>query len=244
MNGDSRRCAWAFVSVACFWALLIAHLEKVSPTIDTLQAECKSILLRLQHVCDQIGVTLYADAGTLLGAFRDKRMIQWDDDIDMFVNGDDIDVLVAASNQLAMVGLQVRLFDTGMHKVSNVNPSKHGFVDLFTRKFVVDNQGARWPYVGWAAETWPECWIADDEMQGVPQKLHFGGKDAGDSMMVLAHPNPIPYLERSYGATWHTPRRTDGTNGLHSYSGLKESSLSCCLWIVPLVTALLASSRV
>ena len=44
------------------------------------------LLAELNRVCDQYGLTVYADSGTMLGAVRHRGFIPWDDDIDLTIS--------------------------------------------------------------------------------------------------------------------------------------------------------------
>ena len=51
------------------------------------------LLAQVVRVCDKYGITVFADAGTMLGAVRHKGFIPWDDDIDLVVSRSDYEKL-------------------------------------------------------------------------------------------------------------------------------------------------------
>ncbi|MBE0508225.1 MAG: LicD family protein [Marinospirillum sp.] len=57
---------------------------------------------------DQAGVRYCLDGGTLLGIAREGRLLPWDDDIDLFVDGCDADKLQRCRFPLWLKGLRVR----------------------------------------------------------------------------------------------------------------------------------------
>ena len=68
-----------------------AHMKQVwAVQLDLLQ--------ELLRVCDEHGLKVFADSGTLIGAVRDKGFIPWDDDIDMCMLREDYDRLMQLSD--------------------------------------------------------------------------------------------------------------------------------------------------
>ncbi|MBR0036084.1 MAG: LicD family protein [Bacteroidales bacterium] len=68
-----------------------AHMKQVwAVQLDLLQ--------ELLRVCDEHGLKIFADSGTLIGAVRDKGFIPWDDDIDMCMLREDYDRLMQLSD--------------------------------------------------------------------------------------------------------------------------------------------------
>jgi LPS biosynthesis protein len=57
------------------------------------------LLEKLLDVCNKHGLKCWADAGTLIGAVRDRGFIPWDDDIDMVMMRDDYDKLLQIASQ-------------------------------------------------------------------------------------------------------------------------------------------------
>ncbi|MDO4620151.1 MAG: LicD family protein [Lachnospiraceae bacterium] len=66
---------------------------KVSAFMKEVWAVELDLLAEFMRVCDEHGITYYADAGTILGAVRHGGFIPWDDDIDVMMFRDQYDRL-------------------------------------------------------------------------------------------------------------------------------------------------------
>lgn len=55
----------------------------------------REMSLTLRSLAEEAGIDLYLDFGTLLGAFRERDFIPWDDDIDFAVNDEQFDAVIA-----------------------------------------------------------------------------------------------------------------------------------------------------
>ena len=53
------------------------------------------VLENVDKACEALGITYFADSGTLLGAVREKGMIPWDNDVDIAMTRKDYDILEA-----------------------------------------------------------------------------------------------------------------------------------------------------
>lgn len=65
-----------------------------SELIRMLQAEELEILLEIDRVCRELGLTYYLAEGTLLGAVRHQGFIPWDDDVDIAMPRADYERLI------------------------------------------------------------------------------------------------------------------------------------------------------
>ena len=70
-KGEERLGFYIRPMMKRYWA---AHLEMMD---------------EFNRVCDVLGISYYADYGTLLGAVRHQGFIPWDDDIDICMMRDD-----------------------------------------------------------------------------------------------------------------------------------------------------------
>lgn len=57
------------------------------------------LLCKLDEVCKRMGLAYFLDAGSLLGAIREKGFIPWDDDIDVVMFRDDFEQLISKGQQ-------------------------------------------------------------------------------------------------------------------------------------------------
>jgi len=78
--------------------------EKIS--IETLQL--------LKDLLDKHNIEFWLNYGTLLGAYRDKRFIRWDNDIDLSTWNINRDTLEILAKELDEKGFETGLFRTGL----------------------------------------------------------------------------------------------------------------------------------
>lgn len=68
-------------------------------TLKEMQECLLNILLAIDKVCREHGLTYYLIAGTMLGAVRHKGFIPWDDDADIALPRKDYDILIEHANE-------------------------------------------------------------------------------------------------------------------------------------------------
>ena len=65
-----------------------------------LQEKLLSLLLEIDHVCQDNGIEFYLAAGTALGAVRHKGFIPWDDDADIYMTNENWEKFYSVKDQL------------------------------------------------------------------------------------------------------------------------------------------------
>ena len=168
------------------------------------QNDLYEICYDTHDVLTQYGIVHWAFEGTLLGSFRHKGLIPWDDDLDFGITVserkkllDIPDEVWAEHNlQLTKHWLGFKIFRRDGYEVPNTPdwPYKYPFVDIF----VMGRYGKKWQYVrgkqaiweGKAAEMWSKEYILNSEL--FPLKPHVFDFPGGHRTL------PVPRQSRKY----------------------------------------------
>ena len=153
----------------------------------------------LREVLMKNEVPFWIDFGTLLGAYRDGKMIPWDYDTDVSVWIDDAEKMLAAVQAMKSKGFDTR-GDRNAKHLRVVRFFKDDFdfhVDIFPWFVDSDNDGMV------RAAVKHSIWRHPLELKNFVD-IEFEG------VMYPSPENPKPFFERFYGATWREPKVLSG----------------------------------
>lgn len=170
--------------------------------LESHQEKLLSLMRKLDKLCKKHNLTYYISDGTLLGAVREKRIIPWDDDIDVHVPKSTVEFLDQNKDVLDEYNLAFRFEDHiwRIYDPLDLVP----YIDLFEVEPKGDGK------VQYKEEfninRWPTAYFMEDEI--FPLKIYTLG-----TLKLKGPSNPIPYLERVYG-DWKTPVKWKNHTGL------------------------------
>lgn len=155
------------------------------------EGEARFLLDTTQKLFSKINLDFFLAFGTLLGAVRDKMLIQGDEDVDVFI--EDEDLLRRNLPFLNDNGYNVCRIDEGILYSFRINGSK-AYIDVYIRR--------KLPLSIWSL--WCTCLYN----RAVPRK--FLNRKTQISFLggvyhIPAHPEKL--LEFWYGKDWRTPVR-------------------------------------
>lgn len=96
-------------------------------------------LREVKEIFDKHGVKFWLESGTLLGAVRNGRIIEWDDDVDLAATDNDFEKIVSTFPELEKRGFDVRLGEISYKNFFGKTLSLYRFgcpmcVDLYQMK--------------------------------------------------------------------------------------------------------------
>lgn len=77
----------------------VNRTEYTEMPAEEVRKRMLDVMTFLKKICEENGIAYYLGYGTLLGAVRHKGFIPWDDDVDILVDGDELDRLAELINQ-------------------------------------------------------------------------------------------------------------------------------------------------
>jgi len=161
----------------------------------------------LEPILRKYKIVYFADGGTLLGAYRDKKIISHDDDIDIGIIEEDKHKLFLPEflQDLEKVHLT---FDTSnfVYKIFPTDNLNNIFIDIFVYEninniFYLEEKKHR--------NQWPNAYFYHDEL--FPLKTYTFGHDS-----ILGASKPVPYFKRQYGNDWMIPTKS------HNHHNVKD----------------------
>lgn len=179
------------------------------PEVSAIAADA---LASIEAAFGRLGFRYFANAGTLLGAVRDQRPVEWDDDVDLLVLGPfDPDVFLRA------VSLDRFDLRTQSMALRDADRQRFGIPETSTArrlKIHVSSPGATYPRVtismaiahhdpavqAWSYRAIGRVFDVPDRILGDPRHLPFLGRTI-----------PVPQeaeelLESQYGTDWRIPK--------------------------------------
>lgn len=152
------------------------------------------LLKQVVKFLDKHNLDYWVTAGTLLGAVRDKSMIQWDDDTDIAMETNIVNELLLLKNELQKYNLGIVQW-WGGYKIYPLDGEhtgddwKYPWVDIFP--VIYDNISYRYIYESERARTyWPNEYFNNDIYPLVMQPF--------DDYYVKCPNNSIDFLDRAF----------------------------------------------
>lgn len=176
-------------------------------TPECCKRHIRTILADVGALLDDLGVTWWADYGTLLGALRHGGLIPWDKDADLGILAEDRAKLLSAFPLLLSVGYYPTYappkpnnrFRTGDRVKVRLSQRNHTNTDIFIWEKRPDGMLDRINYIGadlFKGRSFPESWLYPI------RRADFDGID-------IALPAEAEKLvEHRYGPGWTKPERT------------------------------------
>jgi len=214
---------------------ILVYLSLASTNLSSMHDKHKQLLQKLDRISNEKDLSYWIDAGTLLGAVREKDIIPWDDDADTSMTEQDSQKLL--DMDLSQYGVEVsrccnipsaaRLSssltpkcecdnkdeDLQLLKLHFPGEKDSVWVDIFPRRL----EDGKYRFIGWPKKMWPKEWHSKDSLDG------YHMYTLGD-IRVRGPKDPISFLERTYG-DWKTPKKTH----CHTFSGFVENN--ALFWI-------------
>jgi hypothetical protein len=213
-------CGGVMAALIVIFLATMIGLDRTSPSMPQLVADSRGMLVLFQQIAREEGVEYLADGGTLLGAVRQQDHIPYDDDVDVTITHGAMLRLRAASKRVrAKYGVYFKWWFRGsllkMCRVGQPVP----WLDLFVRRRDVMPDGeVRYSLTGVSNLMWPNMWITEREI-GRGRMYRFGSHE-GKEVWVHGPADPVPFLERMYGADWRIPRWTH----CHTFTAFRDTS--------------------
>lgn len=175
-------------------------------------ARATYLLETVAAILDTEGVRYWLEGGTLLGIVRERRLLPWDNDVDLSMMSEELPALLRAKKAIRRAGLRVRV---RRQQVDN-GPLKRGQVRL-VQVAVPRGWFGRYPvtldiFVKYRVEN-TVCWSVGrsrNVLKATPwslvkeqTRIEFSGRT------YPAPANPAAYLEHRYGNWRQTVRNWD-----------------------------------
>ena len=164
--------------------------------INFLHDKLYEMLEKCLPIFEKYKICYFVDGGSLLGAFREQKIISFDDDIDIGMMQYDEQKLFSFEFQKDLKKVNLRFDSTGfVYKIYDENDF---FIDIFiyedkNDKIALANEKQK--------NLWPSSYYKYNEL--FPLKTY-----KFNTIFVLGANSPIPYFTRQYGKNWNIPIST------------------------------------
>jgi hypothetical protein len=166
-------------------------------------AQIKEALLKFKKVMDKAGIIFWLEYGTLLGAVREGKIIEWDTDGDVGVWIDDIPKMRKLEKEFLAEGLRVDYQPTHPYVALKISDRESILViDICTFDII------QWKNKKWIARIVEGKLLnikADEFTYRHFKKINFLGTDF---YIPFYAENALEFL---YGKNWRTPIRRDNS---------------------------------
>jgi hypothetical protein len=203
-----KKHAFLTVSLVIFVITLCAIIPiciQITPkrSLAQFQQELIGLFKVFQKVAEEYNITYWASGGTFLGARREGKIIEWDDDIDLEIWDEDRQILVEHEEEIIkkynICFTRDILYNSfgGALKIQYANYDQHPepFIDCATmikrdKKIVIGSDFIR--------NLYPHCYhdFSDMVLENIPFEDTF-----------IPAPISNSYLENCYGQDWKIPKK-------------------------------------
>lgn len=116
-------------------------MQEVEKAIESLR--------KIKKILDKHNINYWLDEGTLLGAIREKKLIEWDHDIDIAIWYEDVSKITTLYKEMQKIGVEVCFFEGKKH-IKIIEKGYEIDINLYhlkdgkaTRKWHVPNRRGR-----------------------------------------------------------------------------------------------------
>ena len=171
-------------------------LPRLKDKFKIVHDELKSMLPDLLKILDKYNIKNFITSGTLLGYKRNKKIIPWDDDIDIAIIDED-NIKQKFENIKIDLENKYYISDCSFGYKFNLKENKNVFIDLFIYK----QNGDKFLLNKIAKRTWPNNFYFNEDIFPIRQ-------DDFENIIVNIPNNSERYLIRAYGKNYDIPKLT------------------------------------